>query len=669
MDIFIWNKLNSNLLQYSDIKSFSHSNASIETSSKIFKDNKNNKISILKSDSDNSQIQKEDDILLGDIIKEGGKYYFIPFINELGTERDTINDVPWMIFSKKSQPEINSVYYLKEGDILKLGNVLFKIKMIQMSNFDGSNSKNNNYNYNNEENEENNTLIVAGSSNHSLILNGPDKLDNIEAIKTQKILVYSKTKDKTEEKKSDNVEIKLNIRKEKVTKNKICRICYQEEDDSLINPLIKPCKCSGSMKYIHIKCLLSWLRSRTIRHQNNVIEHNNFFNSYFINKEIQCELCKENFPDYIKHNHIKYCLIDLDYMQENKIRKSNNIPARNFINTNNEMENNNELNNGINENRNNTNFIVLDTIYPLIDGNKYRCIVKFDENNKILIGRGLENQLVLNEITVSRTHCLLTLQKNKFGKRELKLEDDESKFGTLVLLQSNRYEIIKGKPLHIQLGNVYLIMNIPIQKSFLSCCNVDVLDEKNSYEKINSQAVKNKYKANVLNEGNSDDENERDNNSESLQNINIKNTENNINKINKLTENNEKNKREIKNEIEEEKNEILSSEINKENYLSLKDKNDNINKKGKAKIENENNIKAVDQRTVNIPSIKRKDLIDKLKKENKNINTTPENGIIYKNLLDIKSVKILNQESKKSQNESNKDSDSIVIAEDGSEKN
>ena len=92
---------------------------------------------------------------------------------------------------------------------------------------------------------------------------------------------------------------------------------------------------------------------------------------------------------------------------------------QNYINTNNEIDNNNdEINNDLNNKAYNTNFIVLDSIYNLNDGNKYRCIVKFNKENKIIIGRALENQLVLNEITVSRTHCLLTLEKNKFGKNE-----------------------------------------------------------------------------------------------------------------------------------------------------------------------------------------------------------------------------------------------------------
>ena len=38
-------------------------------------------------------------------------------------------------------------------------------------------------------------------------------------------------------------------------KDYTCRICLDDEYDAETNPLLTPCKCSGTMKYIHIKCL------------------------------------------------------------------------------------------------------------------------------------------------------------------------------------------------------------------------------------------------------------------------------------------------------------------------------------------------------------------------------------------------------------------------------
>ena len=60
--------------------------------------------------------------------------------------------------------------------------------------------------------------------------------------------------------------------------NQLCRICYSTSDEE---PLITPCKCSGTMKYIHQSCLMTWLKSGSK----------------------QCEVCKESyrFRKYVRH--------------------------------------------------------------------------------------------------------------------------------------------------------------------------------------------------------------------------------------------------------------------------------------------------------------------------------------------------------------------------------
>ena len=42
---------------------------------------------------------------------------------------------------------------------------------------------------------------------------------------------------------------------------KSCRICLGEENEDE-NELISPCKCSGTMKYIHLKCLQEWINGK-----------------------------------------------------------------------------------------------------------------------------------------------------------------------------------------------------------------------------------------------------------------------------------------------------------------------------------------------------------------------------------------------------------------------
>jgi hypothetical protein len=61
-----------------------------------------------------------------------------------------------------------------------------------------------------------------------------------------------------------NINVHQSINKLSVNKlTKICRICYMEEDSDIKNPLVQPCKCSGSMKYIHLNCLKQWLYTKS----------------------------------------------------------------------------------------------------------------------------------------------------------------------------------------------------------------------------------------------------------------------------------------------------------------------------------------------------------------------------------------------------------------------
>ncbi len=41
----------------------------------------------------------------------------------------------------------------------------------------------------------------------------------------------------------------------------LCRICQMGEE-SASNPLIQPCRCAGSLQYVHQECIKRWLRSK-----------------------------------------------------------------------------------------------------------------------------------------------------------------------------------------------------------------------------------------------------------------------------------------------------------------------------------------------------------------------------------------------------------------------
>lgn len=57
----------------------------------------------------------------------------------------------------------------------------------------------------------------------------------------------------------------------------LCRICLESDNGE---DFITPCRCSGTMKYVHRKCLLHWIRER-----------------YHTNNPFRCEICKNKFLD------------------------------------------------------------------------------------------------------------------------------------------------------------------------------------------------------------------------------------------------------------------------------------------------------------------------------------------------------------------------------------
>ncbi len=86
--------------------------------------------------------------------------------------------------------------------------------------------------------------------------------------------------------------------------NYSCKICFGRDSD-LTNPLLTPCKCSGSMGYIHYKCLKQCVNAKTIRKE--------FDNYIFLNwKNYECEICLTEYPKMIKYKNNTYNLLDLN---------------------------------------------------------------------------------------------------------------------------------------------------------------------------------------------------------------------------------------------------------------------------------------------------------------------------------------------------------------------
>ena len=86
--------------------------------------------------------------------------------------------------------------------------------------------------------------------------------------------------------------------------------------------------------------------------------------------------------------------------------------------------------------------------------NKYMYVIHLQVNNIIKLGRSNDSDVRMTDISVSRNHASLKLYNG-----HLYLQDNSSKFGTLVHLQ-NEVIVLPLKQLAIQSGKLYLFFNL-----------------------------------------------------------------------------------------------------------------------------------------------------------------------------------------------------------------
>ena len=537
---------------------------------------------------------------MGEIRYKKNKYYFVPNIQEdledLNNEEKAFS---WLVFKGEKYPTTKHKYKLREGDIFKLARMFFIVRGIHLiQKKDGQKNNRHLISYHSQNNQ---SLNVNDDYKYENALKNNSESDN-DSSNTD---VYEENESGEEEKDKDIInEVKsvktVNVKhsntikpkikehlisseSKKSEKQKICRICYMNETEDS-NPLIRPCKCSGSMKYIHFKCLLHWLKTKIQIDKSEYIE-NDYFHIYSP-ENVECELCKEHFPHFLKHNNKLLNLTELEQDTDND-SKTNNSKNEN------DTENNNIDNN----------YIVLDSMSPDKEITPYRYIVKFSKNKILKIGRGLDMNLILNDLSISRNHCQLELNDNG----DILLKDNNSKFGTLVLVQSKAIEILKGQILTIQSGRTYFNINYKTNFSLFSCCKTEEVDLSKTYEKINSKSVKLDKNCVVLTESDSEedekvdmklkklksedgikDENEYENIIKDINNKKIK-----LMKIAKQNKKKEKTDEIIENNInkseisgDESKKSKSKSKKKKSNKNSANDENENNNDEQKKKNEN-----------------------------------------------------------------------------------
>lgn len=338
-------------------------------------------------------------------------------------------NTPWFCLKKSKIDKKSNYFKITEGDVIKIGKIIIRVRKIK---FEPKIEKSKNNNRNSNKIDLYNSFSVGKIKNLKEI--GTNAInDNIEDIIVNNDL------------NSSNKENYFNIKNEDKAINnknsKICRICYQIEENEN-DPLIHPCLCSGSLKYIHLNCLKQWLGTR-----NSIkVENNEYCNIYMI-KEIDCEICKSRIPDYIRHNNKLFKIIDF------KTNFKNYFSFENLT----------------------------------LDKQKYKYIyiINLDKNKKIKIGRGHESNVLLSDISISRVHCFINVEDG-----HVFLEDNDSKYGTLVLIQTSNINLTENIFLNIQIGRSFI--NCKIKKPFriFGCCDIKEKADSNFYYKQNEKKMK-----------------------------------------------------------------------------------------------------------------------------------------------------------------------------------
>ena len=216
------------------------SEISVKKSCSIYRDKNTNKIY-----SDSTNIDSNKDLLFN--ININGQITTINFPQQKSV---------YLLLKGKIEEDLKKLYKINEGDLIKIGECYIKIlKIILPTNINHNNSQiNNNINI----------LNIKESNN--------------------------------------NLENSLFTSSQSISNKIYCKICYGTSN-TLEDPLFNPCKCSGSMKYIHFSCLKHWINSK-IESMNDV---NAMKYSYsFSHENLNCEICSEKYPEYIKYNNKYY---------------------------------------------------------------------------------------------------------------------------------------------------------------------------------------------------------------------------------------------------------------------------------------------------------------------------------------------------------------------------
>lgn len=187
----------------------------------------------------------------------------------------------------------------------------------------------------------------------------------------------------------------------------VCRICLCEEEDAKNDPLVSPCKCKGSMKWIHLKCLRTWMEGRLN------IKTDEVGSACFFWRPLECELCQEPYPTYVNvSNQQKFHTADSNLDQNSSAissHSSNKDPVSRALRICATPPADSNLVELFRIPKPAVPFVILESRHQP-SGNTGFHFLSFSTRESVRLGRGHEADVRVADISVSRLHATLRYQ-------------------------------------------------------------------------------------------------------------------------------------------------------------------------------------------------------------------------------------------------------------------
>ena len=215
---------------------------------------------------------------------------------------------------------------------------------------------------------------------------------------------------------------------------KNCKICYLEETDKKNDPFVHLCKCKGGLSFAHFNCIKEWMKSKMQMYLNE----NKNVKTYYV-KGFNCEICKVPYPFRFHLPGIEKPFELLDIQKPSS-----------------------------------GHYIILESLNTMIENFNYKEVHVIQLNDfELIVGRGDNSDIKINDISISEKHALL-----KFDKYDgsLLLRDLRSRLGTLVLVRKPLE--IQKKIIQLQIGRTFVEGNLMTSQEFEELKNKTICLDK-----------------------------------------------------------------------------------------------------------------------------------------------------------------------------------------------